>query len=98
MKESKKLSKIETEINSDVSISVRGQSNSIPGLINVGNPLHINSTTFNVSTQTVSNWVTKNTNAMLKHMGTIVKTKDTTATELMGEIFYHENLINGKAD
>lgn len=52
----------------------------------------------NVSTQTVSNWVTKNPNAMLKHMGTIVKTKDTTATELMGEIFYHENLINGKAD
>ena len=66
--------KIETEINSDVSISVRGQSNSIPGLINVGNPLHINSTTFNVSTQTVitvSN-TTPNTNLVVAKAASII--------------------------
>ena len=50
--------KIETEIDSDVFISVRGQSNSIPGLINIASPLYINANAFNVSTWTFLERVT----------------------------------------
>ena len=68
--------KVQPLVESDTSISVKSQSNSIPGLINVGNPLKINSTTFNVSTQTVitvSN-TTPNTNLVAaKAAGIIVE-------------------------
>ena len=66
--------KVQPLVESDTSISVKSQSNSIPGLINVGNPLHINSTTFNVSTQTVitvSN-TTPNTNLVAANAAGII--------------------------
>ena len=66
--------KVQPLVESDTSISVKSQSNGIPGLINVGNPLHINSTTFNVSTQTVitvSN-TTPNTNLVVANAAGII--------------------------
>tara|TARA_R110002020_G_scaffold49638_1_gene141044 strand:+ start:18311 stop:21382 length:3072 start_codon:yes stop_codon:yes gene_type:complete len=44
--------KIEPKVETNVTISSRSLSNSIPGLINIANPLHI-SNLFNVSTQTI---------------------------------------------
>ena len=66
--------KVQPLVESDTSISVKSQSNSIPGLISVSNPLKINSTTFNVSTQTVitvSN-TTPNTNLVAANAAGVI--------------------------
>ena len=46
-----------------------------------------------VTSNTVSNWLHKNPSGMLKHMRKIVQDKDTTPTELMSEVYYHEGTL-----
>ena len=49
-----------------------------------------------VTSNTVSNWLHKNPSGMLKHMRKIVQDKNTTPTELMSEVYYHEGILNGE--
>lgn len=46
-----------------------------------------------VTSQTVYNWMNKNPRGMLKHAPEIVQRKNTTWTQLSGEVLHHESLI-----
>ena len=43
-----------------------------------------------VTTATVQNWIKKNPRAMLVHAPEIVRYKDTTFTQLIGEVLFRE--------
>lgn len=46
-----------------------------------------------VSPNTVNNWVQKNPLPLLKHTETILKQCDTTASELVSEVLFHNDII-----
>jgi transposase-like protein len=46
-----------------------------------------------VTSQTVYNWINKTPRGMLKFAPEIVAAKDTTWTQLSGEVLYHEDLL-----
>ena len=46
-----------------------------------------------VTQQTVTNWMKHNPMGILKHVNFIVAKKDTTATELVSEVFHHKELL-----
>ncbi len=46
-----------------------------------------------VTSNTVTNWIHRNPTGMLKHMQKIVGEKNTTPTELMSEVYFHEGEI-----
>jgi len=47
-------------------------------------------TELGVTTATVQNWIKKNPRAMLVHAPEIVRHKDTTFTQLIGEVLFRE--------
>ena len=46
-----------------------------------------------VTKMTVNNWINKNPRGMLKHAPEIVATKNTTWTQLSGEVLFQEELL-----
>ena len=46
-----------------------------------------------VTKMTVNNWINKNPRGMLKHAPEIVSTKNTTWTQLSGEVLFQEELL-----
>jgi DNA invertase Pin-like site-specific DNA recombinase len=48
-----------------------------------------------VDRRTVHRWINENPKRMIKYVDTIVKTSDTTKIQIIGEILYHDEEING---
>jgi len=51
----------------------------------------------NVTSQTVYNWMSRNPRGMLKYAPEIVQKKNTTWTQLSGEVLFHEDLLKSQA-
>ena len=47
-----------------------------------------------VTKMTVNNWINKNPRGILKHAPEIVATKNTTWTQLSGEVLFQEEILN----
>jgi|TARA_R100000479_G_C6194566_1_gene132437 DNA invertase Pin-like site-specific DNA recombinase len=48
-----------------------------------------------VDRRTVYRWINENPKRMIKYVDTIVKTSDTTKIQIIGEILYHDEELNG---
>ena len=48
-----------------------------------------------VDRRTVYRWINENPKRMIKYVDAIVKTSDTTKIQIIGEILYHDEEING---
>ena len=48
-----------------------------------------------VSTQTINNWLKRNPRGLLKHMPTMVQQCNVTETQILGEVLYHEEYLQG---
>ncbi len=48
-----------------------------------------------VSPQTINNWLKRNPRGLLKHMPTMVQQCNVTETQIMGEVLYHEEYLQG---
>ena len=48
-----------------------------------------------VSPQTITNWLKRNPRGLLKHMPTMVQQCNVTETQILGEVLYHEEYLQG---